>query len=304
MRILHWVLPFFAFLFAPLIPGIINRVKAIFAGKRGPTILQPYYDIWRLLHKGFTYSSTTSLLFRIAPSVVLACMALVVAFLPWGRIASPVHFAGDVFLVAYVLGLARFFTVISAMDTGSSFEGMGASREVQFAALSEPSLFIGLLVLAEFSGKISLSAMISGMSSDVWQSSGVGLIIVAGSWFMLLLTENSRMPVDDPNTHLELTMIHEVMVLDNSGPDFGFILYASALKLWIFSALIVSLMFPVNSFPLWAQPLLFLSGIVLIAIAIGIVESVMGRLKLLQIPKVLIGSAVLSLFALIFRVLG
>ncbi len=299
MTVLHWVLPLAAWVLAPLMLGIINRVKAVVAGRRGQPLLQLYYDLFKLAQKGSVYSRSTSLVIRIAPSVALACTAICVTLVPWGGLRAPVAFEGDIILLAYLLGLARFATVLAALDTGSAFEGMGASREVQFAALAEPSFFLGMLVLVLHSGTIGLSDVMSGLSAATWQTSGILLILVACSWFVLLLTENSRIPIDDPNTHLELTMIHEVMVLDYAGPDFAYILYGVSLKLWVFGALVVNLIVPVRSVPAWGQIPVFLLGMGVVAILVGVVESVLARLRLRQVPKILIGSATLSVIALI-----
>jgi formate hydrogenlyase subunit 4 len=200
--------------------------------------------------------------------------------------------------------MARFATVLAALDTGSSFEGMGASREVQFAALAEPAFFLGLLVLVLHGGALGLSDVIGRLTPGTWQTSGVLLALVACSWFIVLLTENSRIPIDDPNTHLELTMIHEVMVLDYSGPDFAYILYGASLKLWIFAGLIVNLILPIGSWPAWLQVPAFLLGMGGVAVLVGIVESVLARLRLKQVPKLLIGAATLSVIALIVRMVG
>jgi formate hydrogenlyase subunit 4 len=303
MTVTHGTLPLAAWVLAPLMLGIINRVKAKFAGRRGQPLLQLYYDLFKLLRKGSVYSRSTSLVLRAAPAVSLACMFLATLLLPWGGLRAPAAFAGDIILLAYLLGLARFVTVLAALDTGSAFEGMGASREVQFGALAEPSLFLGLLVLVLQSGALSLSSIMSGLSATTWQTSGVLLILVACSWFVLLLTENSRIPIDDPNTHLELTMIHEVMVLDYSGPDFAYILYGASLKLWVFATLVVNLLVPAQSLPIWGQIPLFLLGIGIIAVLVGVVESILARLRLHQVPKILIGSAALSVIALIVKLM-
>jgi formate hydrogenlyase subunit 4 len=303
MTILPWAFPLTAWILAPLLLGIINRVKAVFAGRRGQPVLQLYYDLFKLLRKGSVYSRSTSMLLRIAPSAGLACMLLATMLLPWGGLRAPAAFAGDLILLAYLLGLARFMTVLAALDTGSAFEGMGASREVQFGALAEPSFFLGMLVLVLQTGTLGLSSIMSGLSTTAWQTSGMLLILVAGSWFVLLLTENSRIPIDDPNTHLELTMIHEVMILDYSGPDFAYILYGASLKLWVFAALIVNLIVPLPSLPWWVQIPLFLLGLGLVAVLVGIVESILARLRLHQVPKVLIGSAALSVIALIVQLM-
>jgi formate hydrogenlyase subunit 4 len=299
------VFPAAGWVLAPLMLGIINRVKAIFAGRKGPPLLQSYYDLFKLLQKASVYSRSTSAIIRVAPSIVLACVVLGTVVLPWGTMSSPVSFTGDIIVLIYVLGLARFATVLAALDTGSSFEGMGASREVQFGALAEPSLFLGLVVLILHCGFGSLSGMISGITPQMWSSSsGVLLVLVMCSWFVILLTENCRIPMDDPNTHLELTMIHEVMVLDYSGPDLAYVLYAASLKLWIFGGLIVNLVLPAVAPNTWVQVPLFLAGMTLMAVLVGVVESTLARLQLLQIPKVLVGGATLGVIAVIVKLVG
>jgi formate hydrogenlyase subunit 4 len=303
MTVTHWALPLAAWILAPLMLGIINRVKAKFAGRQGQPLLQLYFDLFKLVRKGSVYSRSTSLVTRVAPSVSLACLILCTVLLPWGGLRAPGAFAGDIILLAYLLGLGRFVTVLAALDTGSAFEGMGASREVQFGALAEPSFFLGMLVLVLQSGTMGLSNIMAGLSATTWHTSGILLILVAFSWFVLLLTENSRIPIDDPNTHLELTMIHEVMVLDYSGPDFAYILYGASLKLWVFAALVVNLLVPMASLPVWTQVPMFLLGIGIVAILVGVVESILARLRLYQVPKILIGSTALSIIALIVKLM-
>jgi formate hydrogenlyase subunit 4 len=298
------VLPVAGWVLAPLMLGIINRVKAVFAGRNGPPVLQPYYDLFKLLRKASVYSRSTGAILRVAPSIVLACVLLGTIVLPWGTMRAPVCFAGDIIVLIYLLGLARFATVLAALDTGSSFEGMGASREVQFGALAEPSLLLGLVVLVLHCGFHGLSDIVSGITPQVWSSSGILLVLVMCSWFVILLTENCRIPMDDPNTHLELTMIHEVMVLDYSGPDLAYVLYAASLKLWIFGSLVVNLVLPAVAPGTWMQVPLFLAGMVLIAVIVGVVESTLARLQLLQIPKVLVGAATLGVIAVIVKLVG
>jgi formate hydrogenlyase subunit 4 len=222
-------------LLAPLLPGLINRTKAFFAGRSGPPVLQLYYDLNRLLRKSAVYSKTTSWPFRLGPSIGCAAMLVCLALVPWAHLPSFVAFEGDFLLLAYLFAVARFFMVLAALDTGSSFEGMGASREVQFALLAEPALILALGALSRRAGSLSLSSMLGSVDGGAWTHSGVVLGLIAAALLIVLLTENSRIPVDDPNTHLELTMIHEVMVLDYSGPDLAFIEYAASLKLWLTS---------------------------------------------------------------------
>ncbi len=304
MNYSSFIFPACAWILSPLLFGVINRVKSIFAGRKGPSVFQLYFDIFKLLQKGSVYSRTTTLVTRLAPSVILTCLILATLILPWGGMSAPVTFSGDFILLIYLLGLARFATVLLALDTGSAFEGMGASREVQFAALAEPALFLGFLVLILHTGSLGLSDISSGISITDWQTSAALLVMVSFAWFFILLTENSRIPVDDPNTHLELTMIHEVMILDASGPDLAYIEYASSLKLWIFSGLLVNLVVPLRFEALWQQVAVFIIGMFFVNVIIGIVESVMARFKLLQIPIMLISSAALGLIALMIKLLG
>ena len=203
-----------AMLLAPLLPGVINRVKAWFAGRRGPPLLQAYYDLWKLLHKGAVYSTTTTWVFVAGPIVGLACVATALLIVPLGGVPGLLAFSGDFLLVAYLLGLMRFFTILAALDTGSSFEGMGASREAFYSALAEPALLLGLAAMAAQSHSLSLSAMYAAVTRSAMTSfAGPALLLVAAALLIVFLAENARIPIDDPNTHLELTMIHEVMVL-------------------------------------------------------------------------------------------
>jgi len=282
-------------IFAPLLPGIINRTKAVFAGRRGPPLLQAYFDIIKLLRKGAVYSRTTTWVFRLAPVIGLAAVISAMTLLPAGSAPAPISFAGDVILFAYCFGLLRFFLVAAALDTGSAFEGMGASREVQFSALAEPALLLGLAALARATGSLSLTGM---FSVSAWPVAGPALVLVAAALLIVFLAENARIPVDDPNTHLELTMIHEVMVLDYSGPDFAVILYTSSLKLWALGGLLVNIV--LSLFPL--KGLDCVGGVfvsmVLLSILVGIIESIMARLSLLKVPHLLAGAVALSALAL------
>ncbi len=291
-----------ALMAAPLLSGIINKTKACFAGRSGPPVLQSYYDLSKLFRKGLVYSQTTTLVFRIAPLIGLACVLVAATLMPLGRTDSLIQFNGDFIVFAYFLGLMRFFTVSGAMDTGSSFEGMGASREVTFSALAEPAFFICIGVLAIHTDTYSLSGLFQKMNTELWNQVGPAIVIIGVAIFIILLAENCRIPFDDPNTHLELTMIHEVMVLDNSGPDFGFILYAAALKMWLYGSLLTGLLIPVHTTSWFINTSVSVAGVMGIAVLVGLVESSMARLKLLQVPQLLLGAAALSILALVFIV--
>ncbi len=287
-------------IFAPLPLGVINKTKALFAGRIGPPVLQPYYDLARLWRKGFVISRTTTWVFLAGPVVGLVVPLLAALLLPFGGLPAPISFTGDLILFVYLFGLARFFTAAAALDTGSSFEGMGAAREVTFSCLAEPTLLFALLVLARGAKRLNLGALFGPQLAGQWQgdaSASLGLILVC--LFVVLLVENSRIPFDDPNTHLELTMVHEVMVLDHSGPALGMVLYGAAMKLMVMSALLVGIALPLKTGSLLLDLLVFLAGILTLAVLIGVVESTMARLKLPRVPQVLVGTTLLSIFALV-----
>lgn len=279
-------------LLPPLLLGVINKTKAFFAGRSGPSLWQPYLDIGKLLRKEVALSATTTWIFVVSPVVALATAVLAGLLVPLGSFAAPVAFVGDFVLFAYLFALARFFTASAALDTGSPFEGMGAAREVGFAWLTEPALFFSFLALARLSGSASLDGMLRA-TEGVWLERTAPLVLIAAGVFVVLLAECSRMPVDDPNTHLELTMIHEVMVLDHSGPLLGLVEYGAAVKLFVLEALLLHVMAPTAHVGGWLGLGLFVIGLLGIAVGVGMVESVMARLRLLHVPTLLI-AAVLS----------
>ncbi len=297
--LLHLVL---LLLLPPLLLGVINRTKAVFAGRRGAPLLQPYYDLAKLLRKGSVFSRTTTWLFRAGPVVTLAATLVAALLIPLGSHPAIISFSGDMILFAYLFGLARFFTTSAALDTGSSFEGMGAAREVTFACLVEPTLFFVLITLARMSKSLSLTPMLTYPSVSVWLGAGATMLLLANALFIALLAENSRIPFDDPNTHLELTMIHEVMVLDHSGPSFGLILYGAALKLFVLGAVFTNLILPFRTGNPWLDWLVFTASMLYLAVLIGVVESVMARLRLVRIPQLLVAATILSAFAMLLIV--
>ena len=286
---------FSAILLAPLLQGVINRTKAIVAGRHGPPLLQPYYDIAKLLSKGAVYSRTTSWIFRAGPVLGVAAPVVALALLPWAGAPVLIGFPGDIVLFAGVFGLSRFLTILAALDTGSAFEGMGASREAWFSALTEPALLLALAALARISGSLSLSGMLTGLAMGT--GAGAALFLAAGTAFVIYLAENSRIPVDDPTTHLELTMIHEVMVLDHGGIDLAYIQYGAALKLWVLGGLAVSIVLPRTG--AWPVDLAIgLGGVACASVATGVVESIIARLRLARVPQLLV--AALAMAALAF----
>jgi len=229
----------------PLLIGVINRTKARFAGRTGAPLLQPLWDLSRLLRKQMVFSGTTTWVFRAAPIVTLCATLIAGLLIPLGPGPAVVHFEGDFVLFAYLFGLGRFLTTAAALDTGSPFEGMGAAREVTFACLAEPAVFFAMLCLVRISGSLSLGPMTAAAPAGATAP----LVMCIVGLFVVLLVECSRVPFDDPNTHLELTMIHEVMVLDHSGPLLGAILYGAAVKMFVLGTVIVRLALPVTDGP-------------------------------------------------------
>jgi formate hydrogenlyase subunit 4 len=286
-----------ALAFAPLLPGVVNRIKAVFAGRRGTPLLQTWYDIAKLLGKGAVYSRTTTWVFRAGPVVGLAGAAAALCLIPWAGGGTLFSFDGDLVLFAGLLALTRFVTIVAALDTGSAFEGMGASREAWFSSLGEPALLLGLAAIARMRGSISLAGILGVLPAAPAGSIGAVIILVTGALFVVFLAENARIPVDDPNTHLELTMIHEVMVLDHGGVDLAYIQYGASLKLWVLGGLIVSLLVPRTG--LWYLDFAAgLGGMAAVAAITGLVESIMARLRLARVPQLLVAALAMSALGL------
>jgi len=283
-----------ALVLAPLLPGLVARVKALFAGRQGQPLVQSYYDLAKLLRKGAVYSTTTTWIFRAGPIVSLAAVLAALAVVPAAARRSLLSFPGDLVLLAYLLAVGRFATVVAALDTGSSFEGMGASREVHFAALAEPALLLGLLALSHQAGSLQLASLLAGTRPLAPE-----VALVAAAVAILLLLENCRVPFDDPNTHLELTMVHEAMVLDHGGVDLAFVLYGACLKLWLWSALLLGVLLPAG---LRTLPLVGVLGVLLVAVGIGVVESTLARVRLLRVPQLIATALVLASVAFILAV--
>ena len=257
--------------------GIVIRTKSLASGRKGPGILQPVKDVIRLFKKGAVYSETTSFIFQIAPTIYFASIVMAMLVVPFGQAKGIISFNGDFIFFAYVLALGKFFNIISALDTGSSFEGMGASREALYSMFAEPAFFILMGSLAILTGFSSFHEIFSALHIGSYISYAIATLATF-VLLMVAMVENSRMPIDDPKTHLELTMVHEVMILDNSGFDLGLILSAGYLKFAIFGALIFNLFVGMVSYQ-YAIPLFFLIQF-LMAVSVGLIESFMARFRM------------------------
>jgi formate hydrogenlyase subunit 4 len=257
--------------------GIIIKTKSLMAGRKGPGILQPLKDILRLFRKGSIYSETTSFIFRLAPVICFSSVVMASLLIPFGSSKALIGFDGDFIFFAYVLGLGKFFSIIAAMDTGSSFGGMGASREALFSMFAEPAFFILMGSFALLTGHTSFYEIFSGIQPGSYTSYALGTM-AAFVLFLLAMIENSRMPIDDPKTHLELTMVHEVMILDNSGFDLGVILYTGYLKFAMYGSIIAN--FFIGGLELNLALPVFLFVQFSFAVLVGLVESFMARFRM------------------------
>jgi len=280
-------------LLAPLLPGIIAKVKAWVAGRRGPPVLQLYYDLAKLWRKGVVLSTAVSPGHVAGPAIAWIALVGAALLLPLGPGAAPLAFRGDALLFVYLLALARFCIASAALDTGSAFEGMGVAREVSYAVINEAAIITALLALSVQTGSISLTTML------VPPAAGAGTALLAAGLFGVLLAENCRVPFDDPNTHLELTMIHEAMVLDHSGPPLAAILHGAALKLLLFSVLLAKTVWSIGALPPLAAAGALAGSVLLITVGVGLVESLLARLAFRRVPMLLTTSFLLCLFALL-----
>lgn len=266
-----------------LMVGLVNRTKSLWAGRKGPRLGQSGWDLLRLVHKQAVFSIVITPLFRAGAWVVLVSSLLAALISPILGSFAPLQFSHDFIFFAYTLGLARLFLMLSAMDVGSSIEGMGAAREASFTAFIEPALFLVVGSAGVVTGQTSFAALVGQWhqsASFPWLAAPAVTVL-----FMLLQAEAARVPVDDPMTHLELTMVHEVMVLDHSGPELAAMQYAAALKMSIYAGLIAALL---NPFDPLTQPvrgvlvsLLVMAGV---AVAVGCVESLTARLRIRLVP--------------------
>ena len=279
---------------APLLPAVAARTVAVMTGRRGAPLLQPYRDLGRLMRKGLVYSTVTTWVFRAAPVAWVLSAVAAACLVPLDGRSAIARFPGDLVLFAGLLAVGRFFLTLSALDTGSSFEGMGASRELMIGSFAEPVLFVALLTLAVATGGLSMSELFGTPLGGAWAHLGASVAMVALSLAMLLLAEAARGPIDDPATHLELTMIHEVMILDHGGPDLALILYGSALRFALFAALLVDLVWPRGALPGFAAAAGLGIGLVAVASLVGLVESSMARLRMIRIPQYLFSAGVLA----------
>lgn len=285
-------------LLAPLFAGIVNKFKAIFTGRVGAPFYQPYFELLRLYKKETINASGASFISRVSPVINFVFVIIAAIILPVMFLKPIISFQGDIILFAYILGTARFFQIMGAMDIGSSFEGMGAAREALFALFAEPIFFFSFGSIAFISGYYSFYDVFTNIKLEsVYYI--IFIVICSISVFMLAVTECSRMPIDDPNTHLELTMIHEVMILDNSGFDLFLYQYGSYIKLLVYTILEISLFYPFGSFSPVLQTVIFLGGFIFLSAFLALIETITSRYKLKNIPLYLLFTTAIGLLNIV-----
>ena len=261
-----------------LMTGLIRKTKAFWGARKGASIFQPFYDFIKLMKKDSIFSNSTTMLFKIAPIISFVCVIFASLFTPMVMGQSIINIQGGLIIFAYALGLSKFISLLASMETASSFEGMGTSREACFTTIIEPAFFIviaSIMALCKIYTFDSLNQVIANSGSL-----GILIIIFAiASLFIMLVVEGARVPVDDPATHLELTMIHEVMILDNCSQELAIISYSAWVKMFLISSLIATLIMPL-SLSLWASLGAFLGIMIAISIIIGTIESAIARLRM------------------------
>jgi formate hydrogenlyase subunit 4 len=288
---------------APLLVGLVRTLKARLVGRRGPDPRQPYADLVKLLRKEAVVSTTTSWVFRLTPFVLVACMLVAATVVPVLVTRPALSFAGGIVLLMYLFMLGTFFLALAGLDSGSAFGGMGSSREVAVAALAEPTVMLAVFALALRTGTTNLGGVAERLGGEPAMAAHPGHLLAFLAFFIVMLAETGRLPVDNPATHLELTMIHEAMILEYSGPYLAMIEWANAMKLFLFMTLLINLFVP------WWIPaeaagaglflgLLALAGkLVVLACALAILENAMAKLRLFRVPELLAGSFALALLS-------
>ena len=287
---------------SPLLVGVLRTIKARLVGRRGPGALQPYADLKKLLVKEAVISSTTSWVFRVTPYVLAASMLVAALAAPVLMSRPPLAFAG-ILLLMYLFLLGTFFLALAGLDAGSAFGGMGSSRAVAVAALAEPTVIVAVFALALRAGTTNLGGIVERFAREPLLAANPGHLLAFAAFFIVMIAETGRLPVDNPATHLELTMIHEAMVLEYSGHYLALVQWAAAMKLFLFLTLLANLFVPwgVPSDP--TPPALALGALVLagklaaLTLALAVLETAVAKLRLFRVPELLSGSFALALLA-------
>jgi formate hydrogenlyase subunit 4 len=292
-------------LVAPFLSGIIKTLKARLQNRQGPNILQSYRDTFKLFRKGMVIPETASWIFSATPYIVFATAALVGLMIPMTATDAPFSLFGGVLAVVYLLALGRFFLALGGLDTGSSFGGLGSSREMTISAIAEPAMMLAIFTVALAASSTNLSEMAKVAVSQSWKFLAPSQMLAFAALFIVLIAETGRIPVDNPATHLELTMIHEAMILEYSGPYLALIEYGASIKQLVLMTLVVNTFFPFGLSSDWTLRglglglVFYLIKMLLLACLIVLVETTNAKLRLFRVPELLMVSFIFGALALI-----
>jgi formate hydrogenlyase subunit 4 len=290
---------------APLLSGLIKTLKARLQNRRGPNILQTYRDIFKLLRKGMVIPETASWIFSATPYIVFATAVLVGLMIPMAATDAPLSLFGGVLAVVYLLALGRFFLALGGLDAGSSFGGLGSSREMTISAIAEPAMMLAIFTVALAASSTNLSEMAKVAVSQSWKFLAPSQMLAFAALFIVLIAETGRIPVDNPATHLELTMIHEAMILEYSGPYLALLEWGASIKQLVLMTLVVNTFFPFGLSSDWTARGLglglvyYLTKMFLLACLIVLVETTNAKLRLFRVPELLMVSFIFGALALI-----
>jgi formate hydrogenlyase subunit 4 len=294
---------------APLLVGMLRTLKARLVGRRGPSPWQPYADLAKLLAKETVVSTTTSWLFRATPYVLVATMLVTALIVPVMGTRPALGFAGNIILLMYLFMLGTFFLALAGLDAGSAFGGMGSSREVAVAALAEPTIIVAVFALALRAGTIDLGRVVEHFGREPWLAANPAHLLAFAAFFIVMLAETGRLPVDNPATHLELTMIHEAMVLEYSGRYLALVEWAGAMKLFLFMTLLANLFFPwgltdsAGPVPMLLGLLALAGKLAVLVVVVAVLETTVAKLRLFRVPELLAGSFALAFLSLVAVIL-
>jgi formate hydrogenlyase subunit 4 len=288
---------------APLVTGVIRTMKARLQVRRGPGILQPYQELLKLFRKGMVIPDTASWIFDATPYVVFATAAIAALMVPMVAAEAPLGLFGGVLALVYLLGLGRFFLALGGLDTGSSFGGLGSSREMTIAALAEPAMMLAVFTVAIGANSTSLTEMARTSVGTTWHFLAPAQMLACAALFLVLIAETGRIPVDNPATHLELTMIHEAMILEYSGPYLGLIEWGAWIKQLLLMTLLINCFLPVGLPSAWSLEVVpglvfLLLKLLLLACAIVGVETANAKMRLFRVPELLAVAFTLAALAL------
>lgn len=293
---------------APFIQGIIKKTKARMQNRIGPSIWQPYYDLIKFMKKDAVLSTHSSWLSIVTPYIVFTSIVTAGLFIPTYTADVSFNFMGDVILIVYLFGVARFFTAISALDAGGSFGGMGSSREMAISAITEPALLLAMFAVLLSSGTMKLQTLIMSLTTNGWSLFQPSYALAFFAMLIVLIAETGRIPIDNPDTHLELTMFHEGMLLEYSGRYLGLMMWASQIKQLLLLSLFINLFFP------WGIAvhggiagilisfLLYLMKLIALGVLLAFIETMYAKIRLFKVPRLLGSSMILSLLAILIQV--